>query len=72
MHPDYDRFLKEFYNYDRNKNQYEYCKNETHYDTDISKYSIEEIVNDFFDNLYRGTGIRRRRPDIPRQKAGCL
>ena len=51
MHPDYDRFLKEFYNYDRNKNQYKYCKNEVHYDTDISKYSIEEIVNDFFDNL---------------------
>lgn len=51
MHPDYDRFLKEFYNYDRNKNQYEYCKNEVHYDTDISKYSIEEIINDFFDNL---------------------
>ena len=41
MHPDYDR----------NKNQYEYCKNEAYYDTDISKYSIEEIVNDFFDNL---------------------
>ena len=34
-----------------NKNQYEYCKNEVCYDTDISKYSIEEIINDFFDNL---------------------
>ena len=51
MHPDYDRFLQEFYNYDRNKSQYEYCKNEVRYDTDMSTYSIEEIINSFFDNL---------------------